>query len=70
MSSLGIGNGNGGGNKDRKTNRSPSLSSTNSSNCSLQLDLINGNSPFLPLVMRFPKKWWKDAITFYSKVLF
>ena len=55
---------------ERKSHRSPSISSTNSSQCSLQIDMINGNSPFLPLNMRFPKKLWKDAITFYSKVLY
>jgi hypothetical protein len=55
---------------DRKTNRSPSISSTNSSSCSVQMEMLNGNSPYLPLYMRFPKKLMKDAITFYSKVLF
>lgn len=55
---------------EKKTNRSPSISSTNSSSCSLQIDMVNGNSPFLPLNMRFPKKLWKDAIAFYSKVLY
>ena len=51
-------------------NRSPSISSTNSSTCSLQMEMLNGNSPFLPLYMRFPKQQWKDAIAFYSTVLF
>jgi hypothetical protein len=50
---------------ERRSHRSPSISSTNSSQCSMQIDMINGNSPFVPLVMRFPKKQWKDAITFY-----
>ena len=49
-----------------KSHRSPSLSSTNSSQCSLQIDMVNGNNPFIPLGMRFPKKLWKDAINFYS----
>jgi hypothetical protein len=55
---------------ERKTNRSPSISSTNSSTCSLQQDIAHGNSPYLPLFMRFSKKQWKDAITFYSSVLY
>lgn len=65
MSSLGGGMQIQGNNGERRTNRSPSLSSTKSSNCSLQLDLVNGNSPFLPMDMRFAKKLWKDALTFY-----
>ncbi|CDW90779.1 UNKNOWN [Stylonychia lemnae] len=56
-----------GGLVDRRT-RSPSQSST-SSQCSMQIDIINGNCPYLPLYMRFPKKLWKDAIQFYSQVL-
>jgi len=54
-------------NMDRRT-RSPSQSST-SSQASMQIDIASGNSPFLSLYMRFPKKSWKDAIAFYSKVL-
>lgn len=55
---------------ERRT-RSPSQSSRTSSQCSsMQFDVVNGNSPFLPLYMRFPKKLWKDAIAFYSKVLY
>ena len=50
--------------------RSPSISSTNSSQCSVQVDMVSGNSPCVPLQMRFPKKLWKDAIAFYSKVLY
>ncbi len=46
--------------------RSPSISSTNSSQCSIpQVDMLN--SPCVPLQMRFPKKLWKDAVQFYSK---
>ena len=55
---------------ERRSHRSPSISSTNSSQCSLQIDMINGNSPYVPLYMRFPKKLWKDAIIFYSSVLY
>jgi hypothetical protein len=55
---------------ERRSHRSPSISSTNSSQCSLQIDMINGNSPCVPLLMRFPKKLWKDVIAFYSKVLY
>ena len=47
---------------ERRSRRSPSLSSTNSSQCSLQIDMTSGNSPYVPLFMRFPKKLWKDAI--------
>lgn len=36
----------------------------------MQIDMINGNSPFVALVMRFPKKLWKDAILFYQSVLY
>ena len=55
---------------ERRSHRSPSISSTNSSQCSMQVDMVNGNSPCVPLIMRFPKKLWKEAITFYSKVLY
>ena len=71
VSSLGHqGTAGGNGGLDRLTNRSPSHSSTHSSNCSFQMDNVNGNTPYLPLYMRFPKKLWKDSITFYSKVLY
>jgi len=50
---------------DRRSHRSPSISSTNSSQCSIQVDMINGNCPCVPLMMRFPKKLWKEAIAFY-----
>jgi len=49
--------------------RSPSISSTNSSSCSVVIDHVSGNSPYVPLIMRFPKKHWKDAMAFYSKML-
>jgi hypothetical protein len=55
---------------DRRSHRSPSMSSTNSSQCSMQIDMVNGNSPFVQLFMRFPKKHWKDAIQFYQTVLY
>ena len=49
--------------------RSPSMGSTNSSACSIQMESIsNGNCPYLPLVMRFPKSKWQDAIDFYNSV--
>lgn len=35
--------------------RSPSISSTNSSQASLQLDFMNGSNPYISLYMRFPK---------------
>jgi len=48
--------------------RSPSISSTNSSGCSIQMESIsNGNCPFLPLFMRFPRSKWQDAIDIFSK---
>ena len=34
--------------------RSPSVSSTASSNVSVQQDMANGNSPFLSFSLRFP----------------
>lgn len=41
--------------------------STSDSSASLQLERIsNGNCPYLPLVMRFPRNKWKDAIDFYE----
>ena len=47
--------------------RSPSISSTNSSVCSVQMESISaGNCPFLPLFMRFPRSKWQDAIEFYQ----
>jgi len=49
--------------------RSPSISSTGSnSNQSVQMDFLTGNNPYLPLIMRFPKKSWKDAASFYKGV--
>jgi hypothetical protein len=58
MSSLGDIGGRLGAVKARK-NREPSRSSTNSSGCSTQMESIsNGNCPYLPLFMRFPKLQW------------
>lgn len=49
--------------------RSPSISSANSSGCSIQLASIgDGNCPYLPLFMRFPKRHWQDAIDFYQSL--
>ena len=49
--------------------RSPSISSNTSSMQSMQIEtLAGGNCPYLPLVMRFPKAKWQDAIEFYSKL--
>ena len=64
MSSLGeIGGGLG------KRRRSPSAHSSVSSGCSIQLESIsNGNCPYLPLVMRFPRSKWKAAIDFYESM--
>lgn len=63
ISSLGDDPRKGGG----RVGRSPSLSSTNSSGCSIQMESIsNGNCPFLPLVMRFPRSKWQDAVEFYK----
>ena len=46
--------------------RSPSMSSTGSSGCSIRMETIgDGNCPYLPLFMRFPKSKWQDAIDFY-----
>jgi hypothetical protein len=44
----------------RTRGRSPSVSSTGSSLCSaMQMDSLNdGNCPYLPLFMRFPKAKW------------
>ena len=28
---------------------------------SVQMDFLNGNNPYLPLYMRFPKQYWKEA---------
>jgi len=54
---------------DRRGRRSPSISSTNSSLCSHQMETISGgNCPYLPLFMRFPKSKWQDAIEFYVKL--
>jgi hypothetical protein len=30
--------------------------------------ISNGNCPYLPLFMRFPKSKWQDAIEFYEKI--
>lgn len=47
--------------------RSPSISSTTSSICSMQIEtLASGNCPYLPLFMRFPKAKWQDAIEFFQ----
>jgi len=47
--------------------RSPSISSTGSKSVeSVQMDFLTGNNPYLPLVMRFPKKLWRDAAAFYK----
>jgi hypothetical protein len=47
--------------------RSHSISSTGSKSVeSVQMDFLAGSNPFLPLVMRFPKKLWKDAAAFYK----
>jgi len=52
--------------KHRTGRRSPSISSTNSSMCSVPMESItNGNCPYLPLFMRFPRHKWQDAIEFY-----
>lgn len=71
MSSLGDIGGRLGNVKARKNRegRNPSRSSTNSSGCSTQMESIsNGNCPYLPLFMRFPKSKWQDAIEFYEKI--
>lgn len=54
--------------KQARAGRSPSAhSSTNSTGSSMQLESIsNGNCPYLPLVMRFPRSNWKDAIEYYE----
>jgi hypothetical protein len=55
----------GGAYEQKKLKRS--TSDGRSSSASLQLERIsNGNCPFLPLVMRFPRAKWKDAIEFYE----
>ena len=47
------------GERGKVRGRSPSMSSTNSSGCSIQMETIsNGNCPYLPLFMRFPKSKW------------
>ena len=48
--------------------RSPSVSSTASSNVSVQQDMANGNSPFLSFSLRFPEKLWGRAIEFFRIV--
>jgi hypothetical protein len=49
--------------------RSLSPSSTNSSGCSIQMESISGgNCPYLPLVMRFPRNKWQDAIEFFKSM--
>lgn len=32
---------------------------------SVQMDFLTGNNPYLPLVMRFPRQHWKEAIQFF-----
>lgn len=55
-------------NRGRGGARSPSISSNTSSMCSVPIEtLASGNCPYLPLVMRFPKPKWQDAVEFYSK---
>lgn len=70
ISSLGdIGGGLKGLGRQKNKGRSPSLSSHNSSGCSIQIESIsNGNCPYLPLFMRFPKNKWASAIEFYQKL--
>jgi hypothetical protein len=47
--------------------RSPSASSISSnSNQSVCMDFLSGNNPYLPLVMRFPKRAWREAAKFFA----
>jgi len=47
------------GKQKHSRRRSPSISSTTSSLCSVQMESISGgNCPYLPLFMRFPKSKW------------
>lgn len=32
------------------------------------MDFLTGSNPYIPLVMRFPKTLWKDAVTFFKSV--
>ena len=51
-----------------RRNRSPGQSSTSNSQQSVIMDFLTGNNPYIPLVMRFPKTLWKDAVTFFKSV--
>ena len=52
----------------RRGGRSPSISSTTSSMQSMPMEtLASGNCPYLPLVMRFPRSKWQDAVEFYQR---
>jgi hypothetical protein len=54
----------------KRSKRSPGGSSQGSnSTCSalsIQMDFMNGNNPYTPLVMRFPKHIWKEAAKYFK----